>query len=1025
MDSKCRLILFRTGLVVTGLSCLLAVSSSMALAEMIDPAILSPVSISQSSAALSGQANTTTEITIEILGRRLSLVLEPSGVDQTGNPSSANHYKGFVLDEPGSWVRLTESDGLYSGAISVNDEILVVESADRLGVASTSGQLGYRMSDVDFDPGDSCGVEGVAAPTRHNRRRAGRRRLAEDLGAVASGASGPHVTEISLVGDYEYFAAGGGWTAQQAADWMVTVINVMSGIYDAEVDITFVVSTNTVYTTDASDPFIAGPGGSCSPNADAILSDFRSKSDGGGVSGGFGDQSWGTPFGDIAHLFTGRDLCRPSFSVIGIASIGGVCSSAGVGVSEDISSSSATMSVLLAHEVGHNFSAGHTCTGFPSNGGNCANPGNPQPSCSPHTCCVMLPSIGVCSPQDFFSNSSEATISSYADSRTCLSPPGPTATPTSPPPPTNTPTNTPTPTRTPTPTNTNTPTPVLDNLSEGKSATQNSTIFEAEADRAVDGNTNGSFGAGSVTHTGSADNAWWEVDLGVESDVGRVEIWNRTDCCGTAVSNYYVLVSSTPNPKPGDAGIFEIFSAPSAGSPTVLNLGVSGRYVRIYKQDPGVLTIAEVRIWGTAGAMSNLSEGKSATQISTVFGADASRAVDGITNGSFGAGSVTHTGNETNSWWEVDLGVQADVAQIDIWNRTGCCGTAVSNYYVLVSSTPNPQPGDAGIFEAFVAPSAGTPSVLNLSATGRYVRIYKQDPGVLTIAEVQVWGTPSAMSNLSEGQSATQISTVFGADASRAVDGTTNGSFGAGSVTHTGNETNSWWEVDLGVQADVAKIDIWNRTGCCETAVSNYYVLVSSSPNPEPGDAGIFEAFVAPSAGTPSVLNLSATGRYVRIYKQNPGVLTIAEVQVWGTPSAMSNLSEGQSATQISTAFGADASRAVDGTTNGSFGAGSVTHTGNETNSWWEVDLGFQADVAKVDIWNRTGCCETAVSNYYVLVSSTPNPEPGDAGIFEAFVAPSAGTPSVLSLSASGRYVRIYKQDPGVLTIAEVQVWGN
>ncbi len=65
----------------------------------------------------------------------------------------------------------------------------------------------------------------------------------------------------------------------------------------------------------------------------------------------------------------------------------------------------------------------------------------------------------------------------------------------------------------------------------GKPAEQSSTSNDASAERAVDGDANGDFQLGSVTHTKDSDKGWWEVDLGKAMPIDRVVVWNRTDCC--------------------------------------------------------------------------------------------------------------------------------------------------------------------------------------------------------------------------------------------------------------------------------------------------------------------------------------------------------------------------------------------------------------------------------------------------------------------------------------------------------------
>jgi hypothetical protein len=80
----------------------------------------------------------------------------------------------------------------------------------------------------------------------------------------------------------------------------------------------------------------------------------------------------------------------------------------------------------------------------------------------------------------------------------------------------------------------------------------------------------------------------------------------------------------------------------------------------------------------------NIAFNKTAKQSSTKFGGVASKAVDGITNGHYAQGSVTHTaGHKTHvvmpgspihavdpeAWWQVDLGSTQPVGGIKLWNR--------------------------------------------------------------------------------------------------------------------------------------------------------------------------------------------------------------------------------------------------------------------------------------------------------------------------------------------------------------------
>ena len=59
-----------------------------------------------------------------------------------------------------------------------------------------------------------------------------------------------------------------------------------------------------------------------------------------------------------------------------------------------------------------------------------------------------------------------------------------------------------------------------------------------------------------------------------------------------------------------------------------------------------------------------------ATQISTFAGAIAQRAIDGNTAGEYEKGSVAHTLDGDDPWWEVDLKEERNIDRIVIWNRS-------------------------------------------------------------------------------------------------------------------------------------------------------------------------------------------------------------------------------------------------------------------------------------------------------------------------------------------------------------------
>jgi len=58
-----------------------------------------------------------------------------------------------------------------------------------------------------------------------------------------------------------------------------------------------------------------------------------------------------------------------------------------------------------------------------------------------------------------------------------------------------------------------------------------------------------------------------------------------------------------------------------------------------------------------------------ATQTSVLFGFSASYAVDGSRNTDLGDNTCAHTGNETNPWLMVDLGIPLTITGVHFTNR--------------------------------------------------------------------------------------------------------------------------------------------------------------------------------------------------------------------------------------------------------------------------------------------------------------------------------------------------------------------
>lgn len=109
---------------------------------------------------------------------------------------------------------------------------------------------------------------------------------------------------------------------------------------------------------------------------------------------------------------------------------------------------------------------------------------------------------------------------------------------------------------------------------------------------------------------------------------------------------------------------------------------IEGRYVRVEMTGEQYLSLAEVQVFDGNDNVALTGEAK---QISTDFGGDAKRAIDGNTNGDYnGANSTSHTAAGKDPWWELDLKSVRRLDRIAIWNRTDSAGERLANYRLVV-----------------------------------------------------------------------------------------------------------------------------------------------------------------------------------------------------------------------------------------------------------------------------------------------------------------------------------------------------
>ena len=134
-----------------------------------------------------------------------------------------------------------------------------------------------------------------------------------------------------------------------------------------------------------------------------------------------------------------------------------------------------------------------------------------------------------------------------------------------------------------------------ENIAWKKQATQSSTAYGGNANRALDGNTNSSYSQNSVTHTNFEKQAWWQVDLGRSEQVGLVRLFNRGDGeLAKRLSNFDVILYDEKGQEVSKHFVKQLTS----NQLDVQFNGKIGRYVRVQlRHEQQALSLAEVEVF--------------------------------------------------------------------------------------------------------------------------------------------------------------------------------------------------------------------------------------------------------------------------------------------------------------------------------------------------------------------------------------------------------------------------------------------
>jgi len=145
---------------------------------------------------------------------------------------------------------------------------------------------------------------------------------------------------------------------------------------------------------------------------------------------------------------------------------------------------------------------------------------------------------------------------------------------------------------------------------------QSTTGFNGDASKATDGNTDGNWSAGTISHTGLYKDPWWQADIGESVSIRTIRIWNRVDGYSDRLKGFWVFVSDYPfddtvtlEDLSSSPNVVKVYCAdmPCPSASLRLPFGTQGRYVRVQLQGTGYLCLAEVQLFGPPGSPGLLS----------------------------------------------------------------------------------------------------------------------------------------------------------------------------------------------------------------------------------------------------------------------------------------------------------------------------------------------------------------------------------------------------------------------------------
>ncbi|KAG1937937.1 fucolectin-like [Pimephales promelas] len=414
-----------------------------------------------------------------------------------------------------------------------------------------------------------------------------------------------------------------------------------------------------------------------------------------------------------------------------------------------------------------------------------------------------------------------------------------------------------------------------ENIAIKGSAVQSST-FNYSTDSANDNDNN------SCTHTHTETNPWWRLDLTALKTIKQVVITHRIDCCPEQIDGAEIRIGNSLDNNGNNNPICAKISEIPAGQSVTYSCGpMEGRYVNVVLPgDSKNLTLCEVRVYGT----DNVHLTGNAVQSSVYLNWNAHSAIDGIKLAPGEASFCSHTDEETNPWWRVDLLDNYYITQVIIINRIDGNPERINGAEIRIgNSLENNGNNNPRCAVVSSIPAGGSSSYPCNRMEGRYVTVVI--PGndrILTLCEVEVYVVYPG--NLAAGRSVTQSSTTNSWIAEQAIDFNPGFTYPQSACSSTLSQTNPWWRLDLRQIYRVNRVVVTNRLDCCPERINGAEIRIGNSLENNGNNNPICAVISSIPAGVSSAYACNdMEGRYVNlIIPGDSRFLTVCEVEVYG-----------------------------------------------------------------------------------------------------------------------------------------------